>query len=235
MDEVATHTCALALALERQVVPQHFGLIAGSFDVYRGGTPRRLRGCTAGIIGLGRIGLNVAQRLQSFYGRVVAVDPAVSKDFMAAHGVAKVSLEELFASSDAVFIHCALTSETRHLIDDAVLNLPNRRPYLVNAARGAIIDPAALCRALAAGRLAGCGIDVFHPENPHECPDWRAAMATQKLVVSSHRAFLSEEAEDSQRRRAAEGIRDVLVGGCAPAVGLQTPIPASRGPIPERR
>lgn len=231
VDEVATQTCALALTLERQIVPQHLGLIGGSFDVYRGGIPRRLKNCTAGIIGLGRIGLSVAQRLQSFYGRVVAVDPAVSEDFMAAHGVEKASLEDLFAVSDAVFVHCALTPDTRHLIDEAILSLPNRQPYLVNAARGAIIDPAALSRALDDGRIAGCGIDVFQPENPHECPDWRAVLATGRVVVSSHRAFLSVEAEESQRRRAAEGILDVLVRGSVPAVGLQTPPPASLGSV----
>src|SRR4028118_969015 len=108
IDEVATHALALLLALERGIIPQHETLAGGRFDIYAGGMPRRLRERTAGIIGFGRIGRVVAARLRLFYDRVVAYDPYVSSDLIAAHGARKGGLEDLLAEADAVALHWSL-------------------------------------------------------------------------------------------------------------------------------
>lgn len=228
VDEVATHTLALLLALERRVIPQHIGLAQGKFDIYAGGVPRRLRYCTAGIIGFGRIGRAVAARLRLFYGRVLACDPYVSGDLMDAHGVRKVDRDTLLQSSDAVVLHCPLSEETAGMFDARAFALMKPTAFLVNTARGGLIQSRALYEALCGERLAGAGIDVFAPENPRDDEWYARVVKLPTVVVSSHRAFLSVESEASLRRRTAEGILQVLTTGQPPVVGNLTPALAQR-------
>jgi D-3-phosphoglycerate dehydrogenase len=205
VDEVAVHTAALALALERRLVPQHRTLTAGTFDIYAGGVPRRVNGRTLGIVGFGRIGRAVARKLGVFYGQVLVHDPFVGRDLAEGYGArATGTLDELLAASDLVTLHCPLTPRTDGLIGDAELRAMRPDAYLVNAARGRLIDPDALAKALAEGWIAGAGLDVFAPENPHQDPRWEPVLAHPGTVVTSHRAFLSQEAEASSRRRVAE-------------------------------
>ena len=217
VDEVAAHTMALVLALERRLVPQHVRLAAGRFDVYHGGVPRRLSERTAGVVGFGRIGRAVVQHLRLFYGRVVAFDPYVSADLMAGHGVVALGFEELLAAADIVLLHCPLTAETRGLVGEHALGRMRPDAFLVNTARGGVVDARALYEALASGRLAGAALDVFEPEDPHRDPWYRRIVGLEQVVVTSHRAFLSEEAERSVRRRVADAVRAVLEGGQLPA------------------
>lgn len=219
VDEVATHTVALALALERRVVAQHTGLAGGVFDIYRGGVPRRLRRRCAGIVGFGRIGKAVAERLKPCYGRVLACDPYLHPDLVEGYGVEPVEFAELLARADLITLHCPLTEETRRMVDRRALALVKPDAVLVNAARGALVDPEPLFSALTAGRLGGAALDVFHPENPHEDPWFGKIVGLPNVLVTSHRAFLSEEAEASSRRRVAEGIRHVLDTATAPPFG----------------
>ncbi|MDR3637957.1 MAG: C-terminal binding protein [Isosphaeraceae bacterium] len=229
VDEVVTHTLALLLALERGVVPQHLGLSRGKFDIYAGGTPRRLRNHTAGIIGFGCIGRAVSMRLRLFYGQVIAYDPYVAGDLMDAYGVKKVDRESLLAHSDAVLLHCLLNDETAGMLDARAFAAMKPTALLTNTARGGLVDAHALCDALSRGQIAGAGIDVFSPENPHD-NEWTAKLVTlPNVVVSSHRAFLSAESQESQRRRTAEGVRRVLETGLPPATGHLTPGLVSRG------
>lgn len=222
MDEVATHTLALLLALERRIIPQHQTLAGGRFDIYAGGVPRRLREHTAGIIGFGRIGRVVATRLHLFYGRVLACDPYVSRDLMEAYGVAKVGFEELLAQSDAVLLHPLLDETTQGMMDAPAFARMKPGSYLINAARGALVQSQALYEALESGRIAGAGIDVFFPENPHQDEWYSRVVKLPQVVVTSHRAYLSRESEASQRRRTAESLREVLRTGRPPAVGHLT-------------
>jgi phosphoglycerate dehydrogenase-like enzyme len=223
VDEVSTHTTALALALERALVPQHLSLVGGVFDIYAGGVPRRTSRRTLGIVGFGRIGRAVARKLGPHYRRTVVHDPYLGRDLAEGYGARAVdTLEELLTAADLVSLHCPLTSETRHLIDRRRLALMRPDAYLVNAARGALVDPAALAEALTTGRLAGAGLDVFAPENPHDDPAWHPVLAHPRAVVTSHRAFLSSDAEASSRQRVAELVRSVLAG-TAPAVGRVMP------------
>ncbi|MEV6328816.1 C-terminal binding protein [Streptomyces sp. NPDC051909] len=220
VDEVATHTSALALALERRLVPQHQTLVGGTFDIYAGGVPHRTNRRTLGIVGFGRIGRAVARRLGAFYGRVLVHDPYVGRDLAEGYGALAVdSLEELLAQSDLVTLHCPLSPETDGLLDEAALSRMKPGSYLVNAARGRLVDPEGLHRALREGRIAGAGLDVFAPENPHQDPRWHPVLAHPSVVVTSHRAFLSVEAEASSRRRVAELVRAVLDGRTDGLVG----------------
>lgn len=221
IDEVAAHTVSLILALERRLIPQHVALTSGEFNVFGGGVPRRLSRLTVGIIGFGRIGRAVAARLRTFYGRIVAYDPYVSTDVMESYGVVGRPFKALCTESDVVTLHCLLTNETEGLVDEAAFAAMRPSTYVVNASRGAVISVKALRSALEEGRIAGAGIDVFHPENPHDDDDWRAVLEQPSVLATSHRAFLSEESLTSQRLRIAEAVRQTL-NGVAPAVGVLT-------------
>ncbi|HEV3038257.1 MAG TPA: C-terminal binding protein [Candidatus Angelobacter sp.] len=222
VDEVATHTMALLLALERGLIPQHFGLSQGKFDIYAGGIPRRTQNHTAGIIGFGRIGRAVSVRLKAFYRNVVACDPYVDRDMMEAYGVTKVDLDTLLANSDAVSLHCLLNPETTGMFNARAFAKMKAGAFFINAARGALVESLALYEALSQGRIAGAGIDVFSPEDPHKDEWYAKVVKLPNVVVSSHRAFLSVESADSQRRRTAEGILGVLKDGRPPAAGHLT-------------
>lgn len=222
VDEVATHTLALALALERAIVPQHRRLSSGTFDIYHGGVPRRLQRRTAGIVGFGRIGRAVAVRLRAFYGSVLTVDPYIGADLPEGYGVRMAGFEELLASSDLVTLHCPLNGETRRMIDERALGLMRPDALLVNCARGGLVDSEALFQALDAGRLGGAGLDVFSPEDPHHDPWYPRILAMPNVVATSHRAFLSADAEASSRLRVAQEIRHVLATG-RPRTGVVSP------------
>ncbi|MFB1046175.1 C-terminal binding protein [Streptomyces chrestomyceticus] len=220
VDEVAVHTSALALALERHVVPQHVTLTGGTFDIYAGGAPRRVSRRTLGIVGFGRIGRAVARKLGTFYGQVLVYDPYIGRDLAEGYGARTVdTLEELLGESDLVTLHCPLTPGTEGLIGEAELRAMKSDAFLVNAARGKLIDPEALGKALDEGTIAGAGLDVFAPENPHQDPRWKPVLDHPHSVFTSHRAFLSEEAEASSRRRVAELVRDALTGDPALLAG----------------
>jgi phosphoglycerate dehydrogenase-like enzyme len=222
VDEVAAHTLALILALERGVIAQHRTLTGGRFDIYAGGVPRRLSRASAGIVGFGRIGRAVAARLRLFYGRVRAADPYVDADLMIAHGVEKCEPAELLAQSDVVTLHCTLDAGTAGLIGADALARMKPTAFLVNAARGGLVDAGALYRALAGGALAGAALDVFVPEDPTLDETYRAVLRLPNVIVTSHRAFLSAEAEASQRRRVAHGIMRALADGLPPDAGNLT-------------
>ncbi|MFE4822135.1 C-terminal binding protein [Streptomyces sp. NPDC056704] len=224
VDEVATHTSVLALALERQLIPQHRTLTGGTFDIYAGGTPHRTNRRTLGIIGFGRIGRAVARRLGAFYGEVKVYDPYVGRDLAEGYGARAVgTLEELLAQSDLVTLHCPLSPETEGLIDSDALRAMKPGAYLVNAARGKLVDPQSLGKALEEEWIAGAALDVFSPENPHQDPRWKPVLQHPRVVVTSHRAFLSEEAEASSRRRVAELVRAALDGRTEGHVGRVLP------------
>ena len=213
VDEVSTHTAALALALERRLIPQHQTLTGGRFDIYAGGVPHRVSGRRLGIVGFGRIGRAVARKLGVFYDEVEVYDPYLGSDLPAGYGARAVAtLDELLERAHLVTLHCPLTRETDGLVDAEALRRMRPDAWLVNAARGRLVDPVALHRALDEGWIAGAALDVFAPEDPHDDPRWTPVLAHPALVATCHRAFLSVEAEASSRRRVAEMVRDILDG-----------------------
>lgn len=219
-DEVSTHALALLLALERRVCVQNDLVKADAWSIYAGGVPRRTSDLTAGIVGFGRIGRATAHKLRPFYGRLVAHDPYVPADVMAAHGVgACEELTELLALSDAIVLHAELTPDTELLINRDTIGRARPGSLLVNAARGRLVDPEAVTAALDAGVLGGFASDVFSPEDPNRAPATRELLKRDDTVVSAHRAFLSTTSERSLRRRIAEGVAHVLRTGDPPPSG----------------
>ena len=212
--EVADHAIALMLALRRGIVAYHEELRAdpsANYDNTRAPLVRRLRGRTFGVVGLGRIGTAAALRAKAFGMEVVAYDPYVSRGAEIALGVARVeSLGELLAVSDVVSLHAPLTEETRGMFGAAAFRQMKRDAILINTARGAIVDVAALVAALRDGVIAGAGIDVL-PVEPPSAGDAIAAayragdpLIGGRLLLTPHAAWSSPESVADARRLAVE-------------------------------
>jgi C-terminal binding protein len=179
----------------------------------------RLRGRVLGIVGLGRIGTAMALRGKSLGMDVAFYDPYKPDGYDRALGIRRVeTLNELLAQSLAVSLHCPLTPETRHLIDAAALARMPQGSLLINTARGAVVDTAALPAALQSGRLAGAGIDVLaHEPPPDDHPllvAWRDPehAAHHRLILNPHAAFYSEEGFCDMRVKAAEACCRAFAG-----------------------
>jgi len=162
-------------------------------------------GRTLGIIGLGRIGEAVARRGRGF-GMSVLYSGRRPAPAAAELGAEHVSLDDLLARADAISIHCPLTAETRHLIDAAALARMKPTAILVNTARGPIVDEAALADALAAGRIAGAGIDVFERE-PEIHP---GLLASERAVLAPHLGSATTTARSRMAELCARAVRSVL-------------------------
>ncbi len=180
---------------------------------------RRLRGRTLGIVGLGRIGSAVALRAKALGMEVLFYDPYKPDGCDKSLGVRRVeSLDELLAQSYVVTLHCPLTDETRHLIDARTLARMRPGAYLVNTARGAIVDTAAIPSAIQSGQLGGAAIDVLEREPPPpEHPlvrAWRdpAHPAFHRVILNPHAAFYCEEGLNDMRTKGAEACRRALLG-----------------------
>ena len=203
----AEHAFALMLAAARNVPRGDASLRGGRWE--RGALQGvELHGRTLGVVGLGRIGSEVAQRARAFGMRVVAFDPFVSTERASALGVELAALEELLAQADFVTLHTALHEGTRGLLDAERLALMKDTAYVVNTARGALIDEAALYEAVTAGRLAGAAIDVFSEEPAVGNP----LTTSERIVVTPHLAASTAEAQDRAALQTAEQVLDVLAG-----------------------
>ncbi len=201
------HTLALMLALARNV-PQ-------AYDSMRQGRWERekfvgveLRGKTLGLVGLGQIGSEVARRARAFEMRVLAADPYVAPERAQALGVELVSLDELLAQADVISLHVGLTPSTRDMIGEEQLKKVKPGVRIINAARGELIDEAALLRALDDGRVAEAAIDVFRQEPPGESP----LLKHEKIIVTPHLGASTTEAQERVALDVAEQVLAVLRG-----------------------
>jgi D-3-phosphoglycerate dehydrogenase len=208
-DEVADHTLALALALLRGVVFLDRSVRGdGAWDLEAARPLRRLATLTYGVVGCGAIGSAVGRRAAGLGMRVLGHDlPQVRSE----PPIERVSLEELLEGADVVSLHAALTPESHHLIGTATLARMRPTAYLVNTARGGLVDAAALLAALEAGKLAGAALDVFEGEPPDEL-GWRLARHP-RVVVTPHAAWYSEEAFHTLKSEVAREALRVLEGG----------------------
>ena len=207
-DEVADHTLALALALLRGVVVLDRSVRDGVWDLDAARPLRRLSVLTWGVVGCGAIGTAVAGRAAGLGLRVLGYDlPAVASS----PPVERVGLEELLGSADLVSLHAALTPASHHLIGADALARMRPTAYLVNTARGGLVDPAALLAALDAGELAGAALDVLEGEPPDEL-GWRLARHP-RVVATPHAAWYSEEAFHTLKSEVAREALRVLEGG----------------------
>ncbi|GAU65765.1 oxidoreductase [Streptomyces sp. NBRC 110611] len=208
-EEVADHTLALFLALERRLGELRRHVSDGGWDWRAIGDPRRLRDMVWGVVGLGRIGLAVARRAQAFGLRVVFVDPYNHPGIEKALGMERRHhLDQLLEESDVVSLHVPLTAETRHLLDARRLHRMKRGSVLVNTARGGLIDISALEGALAEERPARVGLDVV--EGEPDIPPW--LRDHPRALISPHAAFYSVPSLAELRARAAEAVRQMISG-----------------------
>ena len=200
-EEVADHALALLLALARRLVPTVDSTRRGEWRLGVNSGTRRLRGQTLGIIGCGRIGSALALRAKALGLRVVIYDPYLSRGIEKSLGVERVwRLEELLGQCQFLSLNCPLTDQTRQLMSAATFALLPRGAYLVNTARGGLVDELALLDALSSGQLAGAALDVTQQEPPADERLWKHP----QLLLTPHCAFYSVEAAHEMRTKAAE-------------------------------
>ncbi len=208
-EEVADHAIALILALYRQLFP--LDAVAKQLGWHIDVAPkmRRLRTQTLGLVGLGRIGTATVLRAKAFGFRVVFFDPYAPTGTHKAIGVERVgSLDELLKMSDTVSIHCPLSAETRGMIGAREIGLMKRGAFLVNTARGDIVQKAAVFAALHSGHLAGAGLDVVENEPLRT----KEEAATPNLICTCHAAFCSPEGMVEMRTTSARIARAAVTG-----------------------
>ena len=207
----------LLLAAARNIAPASAALKAGEWkrSKYSG---IEMYEKTAGIVGLGRIGALVAQRLSAFGMTVIAYDPFVAAGRAAQMGVRLVSLEELLRTADVVSIHLPKTAETVGIIGEAQLATVKPNLILVNAARGGIVDEAALYAALKEGRVAAAGLDVYATEPCTDSP----LFELETVVATPHLGASTDEAQEKAGVSVAKSVRLALAGDLVPdAVNVQ--------------
>ncbi len=204
----AEHTIGLMLAAARRIPQAAAKMKGGGWDrkAFMG---RQLFGKTLGLVGLGKVGSEVARRAAAFGMRVTAHDPYVGEQQAAAAGVELVpTLEQLASEADYLSLHCALTPDTRALVNAELLELMRADAVLINCARGGLVDEEALLCALRDGRIGGAALDVFEQEPTANSE----LLALDNLIATPHVGASTEEAQDAVAVDAARQVRDVLEG-----------------------
>ena len=214
VEEVANHTLALILALNRKLLATDAFVRRG--DWAAGQRPRqfaqpirRVSSLTLGLVGFGTIARLVAERARPFGFRLLAADPYVEPAVAEAMGVRLIGLDALLAESDIVSVHVFLSPETRGLINAQRLARMRPGAYLVNTARGAIVDQAALVDALRSGHLAGAALDVFEQE---PLPASSPLIGLDNVLLTPHLGSYSEEGDERHRARVADILLQVVRG-----------------------
>jgi D-3-phosphoglycerate dehydrogenase len=210
------HTIALLLALTRQLVHANASTHAGRWE-RKQIKPIDLRGRTVGIVGLGRVGSVVAQRLAAFEMTIIAYDPYVTEDRFEELGVRPVDYEELLRGSDVVSYHVPATSETHHMLNAERIELLKPEAIVLNCARGEVVDEAALADALRRGRILGAGVDVFPREPCTSSP----LFGLPNVVLTPHTGGSSAEALAAVGEMISTSTLAALAGQAVPnAVNL---------------
>ena len=205
---VAEHALALMLSMARSIPQLNASIHAGKWEK-SGVAGAELRGKTLGLIGLGRVGAEVARRARALEMRVLAHDPYVSAERAAEWGAELVPLAELLGQSDYVSLHTALSPATERMINAETLGQMKPGARLVNAARGELVDEAALAQALGSKRLAGAALDVFAEEPPRNSPLLQMA----NVIATPHVGGSTAEAQEEVGVQIAQQVRDYLQDG----------------------
>lgn len=208
IDEVSMHAIALMLMQMRRLGAYAASTRAGKWDGSTASTLRRPGELTLGVLGFGRIGSAAAAKGRGLGLRVLAHDPYVAPETISAAGVEPVDLATLLRTSDYLSLHVPLTAETHHLIDQHALALMSPQAYLINTARGGVVDESALLAVLQAGQLAGAALDVLGTEPPVQ----RELVEHPNVTVTPHIAWGSAEASHDVRVKGAEEVVRVLRG-----------------------
>ena len=205
---VAEHTLALMLALARHLTRADSTTHAGKWEK-KSLQGTELRAKTLGIVGLGKVGMEVAKRAQSFGMKVVAHDPYVAASLAQQLQITLAPLDDLFASSDYITLHVGLTPQTQGMINAQSLAKMKKGARLVNCARGELLDDAAVVAALESGQLGGAALDVFASEPLKESAYHRKA----NVILTPHIAGSTNEAQDAVGVQIAMQVREYLLKG----------------------
>lgn len=205
-DAVAEHCFMLILALARNLIQQHVPIREGKW-VRAANLP--VRGKTLGLVGLGRIGKAMTTRALAFGMKVMAFEPAPDMPFVEKHGVLLAPLNDLLREADYVSLHLPAMAATHKLIDADRLALMKPTAFLINTARGAVVDEAALYEALRDKKIAGAGLDVFEEEPP--LPG-NPIVNLDNVVMTAHTAGVDTQSRDDMARKAAECIAAISRG-----------------------
>jgi D-3-phosphoglycerate dehydrogenase len=207
---VAEHVLALMLAWAKRIIPYDAATRKNDWEIRNSYGAFDLEGKTLGIVGMGRIGMLVCQKAQAAFNmKILAYDPLVPQDVMEKAGAKVAAIPEILKASDVVTLHVPSTPETRGLIGAAQLQVMKRSAFLINCARGPIVDEAALVQALKDGSIAGAGLDVFDPEPPKAD---NPLFGLPNVILSPHSAGLTVECVIRMATHAAQAIMDVLEG-----------------------
>ena len=219
---VADLAVGLILTCLRQIAAAAEGVRAGKWTVPRTGV--ELRATTIGVVGTGLIGGEVIKRLAGFEPRVVAYDVVESPEMVERFGIQYVSFDELLRQSDVITLHAPLLPETRGLINADALGKMKSSAYVVNTARGPLVDEAAIARALHAGQIAGAALDVFDREPLPSASPLRQA---PNLILTPHMAGVTAQSRTAMAAMAVENVARVLRG--EPPVSCVNPEVLTRG------
>ncbi|HLC40392.1 MAG TPA: phosphoglycerate dehydrogenase [Methylomirabilota bacterium] len=206
---VAEHTIGLLLAMARKLPQAHAVLKGGKWEKERFAGVE-VYGKTLGIVGLGRIGSEVARRALGLKMQVIAYDPYLTTEVAQRLGVEMVELDELFHRSDFISVHTPLTKETRSIIGAPEFEKMKPGVRLINCARGGVIDEAALAEAVRQGKVAGAALDVFEKE---PVPKDHPLIGLEQVVMTPHLAASTEEAQTQVAVAVAQQMADVLLRG----------------------
>jgi D-3-phosphoglycerate dehydrogenase / 2-oxoglutarate reductase len=215
LDEVAEHAMALILACARKVCRYDSAVRAGNWTLKTGAPISRIRGRTLGILGFGKIGRVLAAKAQGFGMRILAHDPFVNDDAIRQHHAEPAGLDDVITQADFLSLHTPLTPKTRGIVGEGRLHRMKPTAFVINTARGALIDQEALFRALREGWIAGAALDVFEPER---LPSDHPLLSLPNLIATPHVAFYSEESVLDLQVKAARNVAAILSGRYPDAV-----------------
>jgi D-3-phosphoglycerate dehydrogenase len=214
-DSVAEHTFCLILGLTRHLPAKHNSMKAGRWER---GILLPVRGTTLGIVGLGRIGKAVAVRAKAFGMKMLAYEPFPDAAFAAAYGIEFVPLDRLLAESDFVSLHLPLDAASRHMINKKTLSLMKKSAFLVNTARGGLVNEHDLAEALKSKTIAGAALDVFDREPPIDSP----LPALDNVLLTPHEAGTDRKSLQDMAMSASQAVID-LASGKWPAEKIVNP------------
>jgi D-3-phosphoglycerate dehydrogenase len=208
LDEVSDHAMALLLAVVRKIPFLSARAHSGTWEMKAAVPIHRLRGTVLGLVAFGQIPQLMAPKAKSFGMRVVTYDPYVPQEVLAKAGVERVEFNQLVEISDYISIHTPLTPATHHLFNADVFRRMKPTAYVINTARGPIIDEAALAEALDKKEIAGAALDVMEKEPTTRSP----LFGRDNVIVTPHSSFYSEESLVDLQTKAAEEVVRVLSG-----------------------
>ncbi len=206
VDEVADQALSMILALIRKTVFFDQKVKSDQWDFRQGRPIHRIKGKTLGLIGSGRIGLEVAKRISAFGVRVITFDPYLQKT---PEGIELMDFDTVLKESDFISIHCPLNESTRHLLGEKEFQKMEKKPLIINTSRGPIIDEVALIQALTKRQVSGAGLDVLEKEPPDP---QNPLLKMENVIIAPHISFYSEESISELKRRTAENVSSVLLG-----------------------